>query len=358
MKTILTIYAMLLFCSVAFSQPVYESYFFPIAGIYGNYAQPMDAQNSDEGAAGADVVWDFQHWEPDVETSVSWFQTLPWTLNVPDDFPDANLGWVFYDTVMREEYYLRDQNNLWLLGEWIDGKIFKYSDPQLLRVTPLNYLDTFTDSYKAIHIGAYGYHSKTGNRNTFYDAYGMLGIRGEWRPNTIRLRTDQVWVDSIFNDVGQLFVQYFDRTSYEWYYIDKCGPDASIHYTTVHTQLWQLGIMIDSSTSPLQIHRSMLDGCIHVSTKEAAAIAGVRFGLSGANPVHEVLNLVINSETANRNLQVQVFDPFSRLIEERSITTTGSEQRLEMPVAHYASGMYVVVLSDGKGRANKRWVKM
>lgn len=357
MKTLLTMHAMLLICSNAFSQPVYESFYFPIAGIYGSHAEPIDAQNSDEGASGADVVWDFNHWEPDVETSVSWFQTLPWTLQVPDVFPDANLGWGFYDTVMREEYYLRDANTLSLLGEWIGGDVYHYTDPHLLRIAPLMYLDTFTDTYRAVSNGPYWDYVMSGSRTTVYDAYGNLGIRGEWRPNTIRLRTERTWSDSLFKESEELVVRQFHRTSYEWYYIDKCGPDAAIHYTTIHTQNWLWGTYLDTSTTQ-QVHRSMLDGCIHVSTKEVAGLSGVQFGLGGSNPVYEVLNLVINSETADRNLQIQVFDQFSRLIEVRSITTTGSEQRLEMPVANYASGMYVVVLSDGKGRANKRWVKM
>lgn len=102
----------------------------------------------------------------------------------------------------------------------------------------------------------------------------------------------------------------------------------------------------------------MLDGCIHVSTEEANGLSGIQFALTGSNPVYEALRLTINSETPGRNLNLEVFDAYGKLMDSRSLTTKGGEENVEMPVGQLASGMYVVVLSDGKGRVSKRWVKM
>lgn len=359
MKILLSLFVV---CISSFSllnaQPLLEPMMFPTEGIGVEMVSPIDTLNSDEGPAGADVVWDFDHWKDDPETYFTGFGSTLGYLNASDELPDATMGRSWYDSIYFEEYYQKTPAIFSLVGVWSQNGTLFYTDHELLLVANMAYNDTFTDTYHAQSQGIDYNYVLNGEKWTTYDGYGILKIQGSSFPNAIRLRTEQTWRDTFFYENGIVSLRSFDRTAYQWYYTFKCGPNVAFYYTKKHEENWLGNILLDSSTTQPILHKTMLNACTHAKTKELKTLPGIKMNLSGANPVHEVLQVLIESETASRKLQVQLFDAFGTMVYSQPVTMHEGELKLEIPVGLLASGVYVVVLSDGKGRISKRWVKM
>jgi hypothetical protein len=67
------------------------------------------------------------------------------------------------------------------------------------------------------------------------------------------------------------------------------------------------------------------------------------------NPFSTILNLRIDSETANKTLVIQLTDAFGRILQVRNIVS-GRSDNVQMNMSSYIAGSYLVIVRDASGK--------
>ncbi len=75
------------------------------------------------------------------------------------------------------------------------------------------------------------------------------------------------------------------------------------------------------------------------------------------NPVNEVLNLRTNAQTSN-TYDLQLFDQNGKQISNERLTIPSGENVAPIEVANLPTGIYNLILSDGKNQITKKMVKL
>lgn len=121
-------------------------------------------------------------------------------------------------------------------------------------------------------------------------------------------------------------------------YIDRQAPNGTAYYRLSETDL--NGTVNNLGVVSLTRHRQV---GLHINT-----ISPV--------PTTDIANIAFTAENGNQ-IGMQLYDVTGRVVETRNLIGSGSLQTLSLDMSRYTSGIYFVVLNNGKEVATERIMK-
>ena len=199
------------------------------------YHFSADNGSYDPGSAGANQNWDFSNIPPSfssTETAVT-----PESTPFANDFPEANIA--FHYTGDNEAYSYADVSTSAMLNDGVgfnpgdDNEYFiHYTDAVMLMQYPFSYADTYTDSYYSAYSFEEMLTHEWGNITVTADAWGSVTTPEDTYNNTLRVKSERIFTDSVWMSGIFLYANTFTQTSYGWYTSTSHTPAISISVTS------------------------------------------------------------------------------------------------------------------------------
>lgn len=195
----------------------------------------------DPGTAGANQNWDFSSINP----SVSWEINVIDPVSTPfvSEFPEANLAY-YYNNSSPESYTYVQLNSTELLNNGnasdpgANELSIHYTDAVKLLQYPFSFSDTFTDTYYTEYT-SFGdaITHEWGNITATADAWGNVITPAGTYENTLRIKREMVYVDSMWVSGVFLYATTLTTTDYDWYTESSHHPILSISVTNSGTSI-------------------------------------------------------------------------------------------------------------------------
>ena len=338
------------------AQPTLTNAYFPDIGELVTSSVSSDSNAVSEGAAGANISWNFSSLLPAPGSSFTTnFQTPTGTPYEPF-FPTSNICGVNFVPEAIYGYYQKTSTEFNYLGLATMDFSIVYNNPQTLMRAPLSFNGSFTDVFWG-SIDASGFlFNIYGESESKYDAYGTLILPIGTYNNAIRVKSVTENRDTA--DFGGLLnISNTTTTSYEWYAASLPGPLASIAYTEGISISLVPGFPPMEEEIPLSKSISFITDFLS-GVVEAPQLNGIDMAFRGANPVADVLALDMVSATAGETLQLQVYSRNGQLVSTQNITSNGATLSIDVNVTDCSPGMYFVSITDGNARLSKGFVKI
>lgn len=338
------------------AQPTLNNAVFPDFGELITSSEASDSNAVSEGAAGANITWNFSSLVPASGTSFTTnFQTPAGTPHEPL-FPAANICGVNFDPEAIYSYYQKTATEFNVLGAATQDFALEYFNPEtVMKAMPFN--GTYNDEFWAsIDAGGGFLLNIYGERESQYDAYGTLILPLGTFNNAMRVKS--VVVNRDTTDFGGLInISNTTTTSYDWYVATHPGPLVTIaYYEGVNISIVP-GFPPDEEDIPLTKSINFTTDVL-VGVQEVPQLDGISLAFRGANPVADVLALNIETATSGETLQLQVYGRNGQLVSTQNITTNGAVLGVDVNVTDCTPGMYFVSITDGTARLSKGFVKM
>jgi hypothetical protein len=337
------------------AQPTLQNNVFPSIGSAVTTAAATDSNAVSEGAAGANITWNFGGLLPDLETvTTSNFQSPTGTPYEPL-YPASNLCAVIFDSINLYNYFQKTSTELNLLGFATQDFDLNYTNPQTVMKAPLSFGNSYTDTYRGSLDAGGILVSLSGEQESTYDAYGTLILPSGTYTNAIRVKTVSMDVDTV-DFLGLLNISEITTTAYSWYVANQPGPLVTISYSE--------GVSISvipplpPTEEPIPLEKS-----ITFTTDVSTGIAEVPalqadLAFRGANPVGDLLALDISMASAGQTLLLQIVGANGQVVAYQNVITNGATVPVDVNVAGLRPGVYFVSLTDGIARTTKGFVKM
>lgn len=223
----------------------------------GSSATIAEGSYSDPGAAGANQTWDLTGMIPEMVNTI--------TFLTPDGLPESGSfpGATHVASVTLEQdidsydYYAIVNNTIEELGYYSTNPdadiLFVYTNPRTHLVFPVNYNNTFNDTFETIFENEIEsgegtvtmVSTENGSISAVVDGYGTLSTPTGTYDDVIRVRYDLEVTTNVTIDGEESFSS--DRTE-EWYYF--YSSEIPVALATLNTTtLYFMGEVIDESTS-------------------------------------------------------------------------------------------------------------
>ena len=284
MKKIFVLVAILLMITGIKAQPVIT--------YSGNAPQIGDAYefsgadgSFDPGPDGANQSWDFSG------ISSSYFYNVavvsPASTPFASDFPESNTA--FHYTGNDDSYSYGEENTTESLNDGVGlntGDFIHYTDPVKNMEYPFSYNGSFTDSYyTAYTLNGVDIHEH-GNVTVTADAWGSVSTPAGVYNNTLRVKSEYTYTDSVFMMGTFISATTNSYTDYEWY------------TATSHTSVISISVSDNGSSVS---YRS--DG---VGIDEQA---GLRYRMHiYPNPATNRINVDFPGKTEDSNTEVYIYN--------------------------------------------------
>ncbi len=194
-----------------------------------------DNGSYDPGPSGINQNWDFSNIPPSfssTETAVT-----PESTPFASDFPEANTS--FHYTGDNESFSYAEVSTSEMLNDGVgfdpggDNEYFiHYTDAVKLMQYPFSFNDTYTDSYFSAYNLAELLTHEWGNITVTADAWGSVSTPAGTYNNTLRVKSERTYTDSVWMSGMFLYANTFTQTSYEWYTSTSHSPVVSISITS------------------------------------------------------------------------------------------------------------------------------
>ena len=281
------------------------------SGAYGSF---------EPGSSGAGQNWDFSDIDPtffNVETVVT-----PQSTPFVDDFPEANTA--FHYTGDNESFSYAQISTSEMLNDGIgldpggENEYFiHYTDAVKIMQYPFSFSDTYTDSY-------YSAYSLTdemltiewGDITVTADAWGSVSTPAGTYNNTLRVKSERVYTDSVWVSGLFLYANTYTQTDYEWY------------TATSHTPVISISITGDGSSVTYRTDALGIDN----------ALLGQSQINAYPNPATNTINISL-PEGSNGNMDIYIFDIQGKQIAQ--LKKIGHNQ-FSANIGSLAPGEYVI----------------
>jgi hypothetical protein len=298
----------------------------PTITYSGNAPQIGDTYNFsgdngsyDPGPSGANQNWDFSDITPTfsrLETAVT-----PESTPFADDFPEATIAFHFIGD--NESYSYAQISTTEMLNDGVgfdpggENEFFiHYTDAVKLMQYPFSFSDTYTDTYFSAYNLAELLTHERGNITVTADAWGSVTTPEDTYSNTLRVKSERVYTDSVWMSGIFLYVNTYTQTDYEWYTATSHTPVISISNTgdgsSVTYRTDGVGIGED------QAHQSQIN--IY------------------PNPATNKINVKLPKGT-NTDMYIYIFDLQGKQVAQ--LKKTGNDQ-FSADISALASGEYVI----------------
>lgn len=278
----------------------------------------------DPGPVGGNQSWDFS----DVQSIISEEEIAVDPASTPNaaDFPEATIA--FHDPTSSYEDYSYSQitsSAMFHLGDdQGSGNVFPYTDSRKEMQYPFSFNDTYSDTYSFASPSAVMLIHESGTITATADAWGSVKTPAGTYNSTLRIKKEEVIIDSVWNTGGDLMSVNTDSfTSYEWY-------TATSHY-------FVLGIGVDS------------DGASSIAWTSSAN--GIK-----DNPLFSQITVFPNP--ADNIINVKLSDGISDKMEINVVNLTGQQlirlaetgnRQFSADCSQLPSGVYFLNIKNSSG---------
>ncbi len=231
----------------------------PIITYAGNASQIGDSYefsgangSFDPGPAGANQSWDFSTITPTIFNSVD--VVSPGSTPFASDFPESNTA--YHYTGDNELYSYGEENTTERLHDGVGfntGDFIHYTDPVKSMEFPFSYTDSYIDSYYTSYTMSNVETHEHGNVTVTADAWGSVSTPAGVYNNTLRVKSEYTYTDSMFIMGNFISATTGSYTDYDWYMATSHTSVISISVTADGTSVSYRsdGVGIDEQTSSL-----------------------------------------------------------------------------------------------------------
>ncbi len=199
------------------------------------YASSGDIGSFDPGPSGAGQNWDFSGIIPSFSNLVT--AVDPASTPFAGEFSESNVA--FHYTGNDEFYSFVEVTSSEMLN---DGAGFEpgganesfihYTDAVKLLKYPFSFSDSYTDTYFASYSFVEGMLThEWGNITVTADAWGSVTTPAGTFGNTLRVKREMVYTDSVWMSGVFLYANTFTQTHYDWFTATSHTPVMSISIT-------------------------------------------------------------------------------------------------------------------------------
>jgi len=214
----------------------------PVITHNGNAPETGDTYNFsgasgtiDPGPAGGNQAWDFSDITPTFSYTVS--AVNPGTTPFTGDFPESTIA--FHYTGNNEAYSYAEVSSSEMLNDGValdpggdNEYIIHYTDPVKLMQYPFSFNNTYTDSYFAAYSMVEGMLThERGTITVTADAWGSVTTPAGTYNNTLRVKEERTYTDSVWMNGVFIYANTFTETDYEWSTATSHTPVISISET-------------------------------------------------------------------------------------------------------------------------------
>jgi hypothetical protein len=290
----------------------------------------------DEGPAGENQFWDFSMVVSELSQSGSFAE--PADTPFGNNYPEADLVGVVPDSQGTTYiYYDFASDGVYTLGLEISGVGSQpYSDPRQDLITPITYLDTYSDIAIFTNNSGPVLVSNVSNFSVDVDGYGTIVTPGGTYENALRLHSIEVTESTIDVGIGEPIVNTSEIEAYIWI-ID--GYPIPVFQTFEQT----LGGIVVNEGSRYVTGTPL-------STKEYNTLSGVKLY---PVPAVDFVNLDMGDNQTDA-ATVRIFDIRGAVVKEFA---QGMAQVTRFDISDLPSGFYSLNIQTEEGMATKHFTK-
>jgi hypothetical protein len=300
------------------------------------YASSGDFGSFDPGPAGAGQNWDYSDITPTFSSLVT--AVTPGSTPFAGEFPEANIA--FHYTGDVESYSYAEVNNSEMLNDGVgfnpagtNEYVIHYTDAVKLMNYPFSFSDSYTDTYFAAYTIVEDMMThEWGNITVTADAWGSVTTPAGTFGNTLRVKREMVYTDSVWMTGTFLYANTYTQTHYEWFTATSHYPVMSISITEDGTSATYLTDAVGiSETEPFSSQISLYP-----------------------NPATDRLNIEL-PEGITGNTEIYIFNlKGQRLLQ---LEKTGNHKFLAN-ISDLISGVYVLkIKNSSKNFTTSRFIK-
>ena len=209
----------------------------------------------DPGAPGGNQSWNFSDINPTSSNTVT--VVSPGSTPFAGVFTESTHS--FHYTGSSELYSYAEVNASGFLNDGIgvdpggvDETVIHYTNPVKLMQYPFSFNNTYTDTYFAVYSMTEGMViHENGTIAVNADAWGSITTPAGTYNNTLRVKEERNYTDSIFMDGVFVYVTSFTQTDYEWYTATSHTPVFSLSETGDGTSVTYRSETVGIEETPL-----------------------------------------------------------------------------------------------------------
>lgn len=277
-----------------------------------------------QGAAGANVTWDFSSLSSSASTNYGYY-TCGSTGHSCTTFPGSTI--VNDPGTGQYVYYKTSSSSLALNGISTGSVNFIYSDPQEILRFPFTYNNTYTDNFSSAFTSGGFPFTRSGTITVTADGYGTLKLPGGTYHNVLRVKKVENYTDTWSGPS----ISYSAET-YTWYSPYLKELLANIVTTTISGSAGQPMMQYTSQPTTGIGGISAIDGTVSIFP----------------NPAHERINAGF-SLTEATNISAVLTDITGRIV--RQIPATNYNQgrhQITMDTDGLTNGLYLLKIASGE----------
>jgi len=292
----------------------------PQTGEEYNYAGTNGS--FDPSPSGAGQNWDFSGITPMFSQTV--ISVTPESTPFADVFPEATIA--FHAPGDNESYNYSQVSTSELRNVGMgfnpgneNGFIIHYTDAVKLMQYPFSFNDSYSDSYFAAYSITEGMEThEWGNITVTADAWGSVSTPANTYDNTLRVKSEYTYIDSVWVSGIFLYANTYTQTHYEWY-------NATSHTPVMSVNITEDGTTVGYRTEPVTgIEEGLFDVQINVYPNPAADRIYVEL-----------------PEGSKENTNMYIFSLEGKLVAQ--LKNTGSD-RFSADISTLAPGEYMILI--------------
>ena len=332
MKKIYLITIICLIASGITAQPVITySGNAPKIGDHFYYSGVPYGSTYDPGPAGGNQSWDFS----DVQSVISIENIAVDPASTPNaaDFPEATVAFTDHDNLIFSYSQITSSAMFHLGDDQGSGNVFPYTDSRKEMQYPFSFNDSYSDTYSFAFPSAVMLIHESGTITATADAWGSVKTPAGTYNSTLRIKKEEVIIDSVWNTGGDLMsVTTHSLTDYEWY-------TASSHYYVLAIEV------TDDGTS----------GISWLSSPNGIAANGI---LSQAvifpNPARNIINAKLSGDASDK-MEINVVNLTGQQL--MPLVKTGNG-RFSADISQLPQGVYFLEIKNSSGNCvTKKFIK-
>ena len=329
-KHLLILASLLASCIHAIAQPVFTSADNPQVGDSFTY---YNCTAATPGAAGPNVTWNFS-----TVTSTSNYGAK---YDLCSSAPNCSIfsGSTNIEAIPSQhftDFLILDANHYAINGIYGNSNAYIYTDPMDILRYPVNYNDSFIDSFAShFTISPYNYLERGHNHFTA-DAWGTLILPTGTFTNTLRFHSVEVYTDSVLNTTPSVTKDSIDNYSWQ-------APGYREYLFSI-VKVFQNGNLISSTYS----YTGQLPASV---TKTNQAITSFD---TYPNPVKDELHIQFNL-TESQTVRLSLIDFVGK---EIAVINDGNlaagHQQIDFNMPPLAHGMYLINIRTEAANITKK----
>jgi hypothetical protein len=339
------------------AQPVFDFNVEPLLGDNMKYLSVSNETLTDPGPAGPNQTWVLPG-EPTWQSNITVDFVAPSSTPFASNYPGATLcaKSLIAGSPTGFAYYSQTDSSMLYHGLSFLGNIVYKNTPAWEQVYPMH--------YDAVQSGHFTGTKKVGTQITYlrtqfqshYDGYGTLSFGGgQPFANAIRVKTLVSRIDSLPAANGSHTRTLVNEEFYKWYVGGVRGYVAFISQVdAIQMTIAANGDTLQFQAFPSQFSSEWQKNVTVVSTQELNTdVQQDLFTILG-NPTNDCL-MILPQQPVTQSVEVLIAGLDGKVLLQQKIS--GSEERIELPVASFPAGIYLVSFRLGNSVQSKKWVK-